>query len=105
MVRMSASSPSDLAVAFRSLPRRLTEAKAAAPSAVTGQFERDLQHSLVRGGELMHTPAGPLLIAEAIDRRRPEEWSDTDLETLRDLAVDIGRTLRALTDAVEALDD
>ena len=102
MGRMSASSPSDLAVAFRSVPRRLAEATSSVSAAITNPYELELRRELARSAELLRTSPDASSIADAIDAIPADEWDESLLDELRGLAVDIGRTLRTLTAAAEA---
>lgn len=89
---MSTTSPSDLAVTFRSVARRLEEAfgddAPAAGSAMDGQLRR--------AGELLGTPGDASAIADAIGRTPADEWDPAVLDGLRAVALDVGRELRRI---------
>jgi len=101
---MSSSSPSDLAVTFRSIPRRLGEAHGDAPAAVTARADAELGALITTAGQLMSTSADPLAIATAIDAVHPEQWDEATLDSLRTVALDIGRLLRHIAALTEGSD-
>jgi len=98
---MSSSSPNDLAVTFRSIPRRLREARGDAPEHVTGGISAELDEQMAIAAGLMHTRAEPMAIAEAIEAVPADAWEDGRLSSLRTAALDIGRLLRAIAAAAE----
>lgn len=98
---MSTSSPSDLAVTFRSVPRRLREAIGDAPRDATSGITAELNEQLGNAARLMHSAAEPDAIADAIDAVPADEWDDTILTSLRGTALDIGRLLRAIAAVAE----
>jgi hypothetical protein len=109
---MVGSSPTDLAVAFRSFPRRLREALALAEGDATrtsaAEAEAAALTSLVRDAAgLLGAPtagemeASALAVAERIDSIEPDEWDATRLERLRSLALDGGRILRQVESAAQ----
>jgi hypothetical protein len=92
MVPMSSTSPADLAVTFRSVPRRLREALGDdQPPAGS-----ELREQLRRAGQLLGASQEPAAIADAIDRTKPDEWDQGTLDGLRAVALDVGRELRRL---------
>jgi hypothetical protein len=106
---MPESSPTDLAVAFRSFRRRLDEAlagadddpeRAEAASALVPRLEQVVSEAArvtgVSGQDLGGTAAA---VAAHIERVAPDEWDDATLDSLRDLAVRAGVALRAIEDA------
>ncbi len=93
---MSSSSPSDLAVTFRSVPRRLREAVGDAPAQVTASATAELNEQISASAALLHTRAEPDAIAEAIEAIPADEWNEGTLGALRTRALDIGRLLRAI---------
>jgi hypothetical protein len=96
---MSESSPADLAVSFRSLPRRLREAQGDTPADVTAADQRALHATLSLAAAVMHTPIEPLAIADAVDARPADSWTESELRILREAALDAGRHLRAIAAA------
>ena len=89
---MSPSSPADLAVTFRSIPRRLREAYGDEQPAAGS----DLATQLEAAGRLLDSPPDPGLIASAIDARKPDDWDAATLHELRALALDVGSELRRI---------
>ena len=102
---MSSTSPSDLAITFRSIPRRLREAQADTPAAATQPHTSAIENHLAAAGALMRTTADPVVIADAIDAVAADDWSDDTLNSLRSIALDLGRALRAVADANPKRDD
>jgi hypothetical protein len=94
---MSSSSPTDLAITFRSIPRRLREAYGDDEPAGGS----DLAAQLAAAGRLLGTPPDPSTIATAIESRKPEEWDSATLDELRRVALDVGAELRAIAAAHE----
>ena len=99
---MSKSTPSDLAVAFRSLPRRLSQARnddtpAAAVAAATSAVEG----ALAEAAGVVGSAAEAAAIAAAIDARDIRDWTDSDLGALQ-AAADRGATaVRTLANLAE----
>ena len=93
---MSSSSPSDLAVTFRSIPRRLREARGDAPLQVTAAVTAELDQQIGIAARLMHASADAGSIADAIEAVPADAWDETTLTSLRGTALDIGRLLRAV---------
>ena len=94
---MSRSSPADLAITFRTVPRRLREAYGDDQPA-SGS---DLASQLGTAAQLLGTRADAEAIAAAIESRKPDEWDSTTLEQLRSVALDVGAALRAIAAAHE----
>jgi hypothetical protein len=98
---VSGSSPQDLAVAFRSLGRRLREAQEAADedtSAPAGRLREIVQSA---GREVGVATAGDVgsvsgAVADAITAVPPDKWDAATLDRLRSLALDAGRVLRSI---------
>jgi hypothetical protein len=104
---VSESSPADLAVAFRSFPRRLSEALGSlAPDvrARAASHTDAVAHELSAAATALGVPApgDPSAIAGAladkIDAVRPDGWDDATLAALRRHALAIGASLRSITD-------
>jgi hypothetical protein len=90
---MSSSSPTDLAVTFRSIPRRLREAYGNDQPAP----DSDLAAQLSAAARLLGSTAAPGAIAAAIDARKPDEWTGSTLDELRQVALEVGAELRRIT--------
>ncbi|MEO5724818.1 MAG: hypothetical protein ABIQ39_05845 [Ilumatobacteraceae bacterium] len=90
---MSTTSPSDLAVLFRSLTRRVQEAFGdAAPKG------SELDAQLTKAAQLMHTTTDPTAIAVAIDRIAADDWDDATLDSMRAVALEIGHRIREISE-------
>jgi hypothetical protein len=94
---MAKTSPRDLAVAFRSFPRRLHEAldegdegaQSTALAGVIGEAARLV--GAPTGADLATTASA---VADRIEARPADEWDMPTLDRLRELALEAGRTLR-----------
>ena len=91
---MSSASPADLAITFRSVPRRLREAQGDAPHEVTAAPSSELRGLLDEAARLMSSSAEPDSIADAITNAHADDWDDAELARLREIALDLGRLLR-----------
>jgi hypothetical protein len=100
---MTASAPGDLAVAFRSLARRLKEAldPVNGDTSVAAPMLEELQTVVARAAAVVHSDASAGAVADAIEQRPADSWIDTELEALRREALDAGRLLRAIQTAAE----
>jgi hypothetical protein len=99
MKTMSDSSPADLAIAFRSLPRRLREARGEVPDEMIGDHLGRIDQHVARAATLVRAHAAdPDAIAAAIEAVPADGWGG-ELDELRTLALTIGRELRAVADA------
>jgi hypothetical protein len=98
---MSAASPDDLAIAFRSVSRRLKEAQADTPAETTAGPTAELRGLLEEAGRLMGTTADPATVAEAISSLPADQWDGATLDRLRAIALDIGRLLRHIAALAE----
>lgn len=96
---MSESSPTDLVVSFRSLPRRLREAQADTPPEFTAAEHRSLQSTLAAAADVLRCAAEPLAIADAIEARPADSWTEADLDSVREAALAAGRHLRSIAAA------
>jgi hypothetical protein len=101
---MSATSPSDLVVTFRSIPRRLDEARGEAGDHVA-DLVGEIDGQLRSAAALLHTSADTDAIADAIAARPAEQWDEAELAQLRTIALDVGRLLRAVAARTEPQDD
>ena len=102
---MSSSSPSDLAVTFRSIPRRLREAVGDAPAATTAPVAAELDEQINVAARLLRSAPEPGAIADAIEAIPADEWENDALNALRGTALDIGRLLRAIAAVADGLDE
>jgi hypothetical protein len=93
---MSDTSPSDLAVTFRSVARRLTEAQGdASDESVRGLVEQ-IDRQVATAASALGTSSDSSAVASAIEARHADEWETGTLTTLRAAALEIGRLLRAV---------
>ena len=99
---MCSASPDDLAVTFRSIPRRLREAHGPTPPETTASATAELNGLLHEAARLMGTAADPAAIADAVADRNADEWDDAALGRLREIALDLGRLLRHIAALAEA---
>jgi post-segregation antitoxin (ccd killing protein) len=102
---MSSTSPRDLAVTLRSVPRRLHEAVGDVPTGATTGVTAELDEQIRMAAGLMHSAANPAAIADAIDAVPADAWDETTLSKLRSIALDIGRLLRAAAAVAERSED
>jgi hypothetical protein len=100
-VGMSSTSPRDLAVTLRSVPRRLHEAVGDVSTDATSGVTAELNEQIAIAAGLMHSPADPAAIADAIEAVPADAWDEATLSKLRTTALDIGRLLRAAAAAAE----
>lgn len=98
---MSSSSPSDLAVTFRSIPRRLREARGDAPQHVTASITAELDEQIAIAARLVRSDTDAAAIADAIEAVPADAWNESTLASLRSAALDIGRLLRAIAAVAE----
>ena len=98
---MSSSSPTDLAVTFRSIPRRLREAYGDDQPAAGS----DLAIQLGAAGRLLGTSPDPSAIAGAIESVRPDEWDPSTLDGLRQIGLEVGAELRRIAAEHDQDDD
>ncbi len=96
---MTTSSPADLAVAFRSLPRRLKEAAAddAPPEAVSVAASA-VSSAVGRAAGVLGTADTADAVATELGNRKPEDWTDGDLEAVQRAADEAARAIRELAD-------
>jgi hypothetical protein len=91
---MSGSSPDDLAIAFRSLSRRLKEAQGDAAPEVTASAHAEVRSLLDEAGRLLGAAADPAAVADAIAATKADQWDAALLDRLRAIAIDLGRLVR-----------
>jgi hypothetical protein len=104
MVTMSDSSPADLAIAFRSLARRLREAQGDLSSTVVGSQLSTIDQHVARAAALVRASADPGQIADAIEGIPADSWGD-ELDELRTIALELGTQIRAVAAANPDLRD
>ena len=102
---MSKSTPADLAVAFRSLERRRREAIDAADGAPIAGPLADLDRDIAAAATLLGVTPSAGAVASAIDSKPGDEWDQSVLDQLRQLATDAGTSLRRVIDAAPPSDD
>jgi hypothetical protein len=104
---MSGSTPDDLAVAFRSFPRRLREAleesrddpgKQAAAQPLVRRLEEVVDGAAARLGVAgADLNARCQALAERIEAVPADKWDDADLDALREAASEGGKYLRQIS--------
>jgi hypothetical protein len=100
---MSASTPADLAVTFRSLARRQQEAIGDADPAALRGLVAELDGHVAAAGAALGVGGDAAAIASAIESRPADGWDEATLEALRTEALAAGGALRRLADAAEDL--
>ena len=99
---MSKSTPSDLAVAFRSLPRRLSQApNDDTPAAAIAAAASAVDSALVEAAAVVGSTADAAAIAAAIDARDLRDWTDSDLTALQTAADRGAAAVRTLANLAE----
>jgi len=104
---MSETAPGDLAVAFRSIDRRLREAL----EPVDGDRSKvapmgdELDQVVQQAASVVGSAPTGEAVAAAIDARSADSWKESELQALRQHALDVGRLLRAIATAAEAAAD
>jgi hypothetical protein len=101
---MSDSSPDDLAITFRSLTRRLREARGDVSHGVVAPQVAAIDRHLARAAHLVRSTTDPASIADAILAMPADGWGE-ELAELRTLALELGRELRAVAAANPDLAD
>ena len=94
---MSASAPSDLAVAFRSLARRLREASSddTSPAAIAAA-ESAVNAAIASAASVLHSSPSADAVASAIQARKAREWNDADLTAIQGHANAAAAAIRGL---------
>lgn len=92
---MSSSSPADLVVTFRSIPRRLRESQGTESPSPTTSTGRQIQSKLDEAARLLSAAPTAGAIADAIAAVQNREWDGATLDSLREIALDVGGLLRA----------
>ena len=99
---MSASTPADLAVTFRSLARRQREAIGDADPGAVADLVAELQGHVAAAAAVMHTSPEGDAVARAIEDRPADEWDEAELDALRAEGLAAGAVLRRIQSAAEA---
>ncbi len=102
---MSASTPADLAVTFRSLARRQREAIGDADPGVVSGLLAKLQGHVAAAATALHTAPDAEAVAQAIEAVPADEWDEATLDTLRAEGLAAGAVLRSIQAATEEDDD
>ena len=101
---MSDSSPADLAISFRSLPRRLREARGHLAADEINEQLVAIDRHLARATSLMRIsvdpvdPVDPNDVADAIEDTPADSWGN-ELDELRSIALSLGTLIRAVAAA------
>jgi hypothetical protein len=98
---VSGSSPADLAVAFRSLSRRLREAIGDGSESTVVGLASELRDHIDAAARVLGTSADADAVADAILVRRPDDWDQPTLDELRRHALEAGAVLRRIAAATE----
>lgn len=94
---MITSSPADLAVAFRSLERRLhTAAEEDAPPQAVSVATSAVSAAVGRAAGVLGTSPNADDVAAALTARKPEDWTDADLASIQAAADEAARAIREL---------
>jgi hypothetical protein len=99
---VSSSTPADLAVAFRSLGRRLREAIGDGSESQVVGLMSDLRRHVETAAGLLGTSADADAVADAILARRADDWDEQTLDQLRQHALGAGDVLRRIAAATDA---
>lgn len=94
---MAKTTPSDLAVAFRSLDRRLQEALDAGETPAGAQVA-ELREIVERAAVLMGSAPDAAAVADAISARPSGEWDPATLDALRGLGIEAGAVIRRIAE-------
>ena len=107
---MPGSAPQDLAVAFRSFPRRLSDALASAEDDAhrtsAGPLVAQLEQLVRDTASALGVPSGgaaadvATTVAGVIENRPADDWTSDDLDTVRTAALEGGRLLRQIEGTV-----
>jgi hypothetical protein len=102
---MSASTPADLAVTFRSLARRQREAIGDADPGAFAGLVAELQGHVATAAAAMHTAPDADAVARAIEAVPADEWDEATLDVLRAEGLAAGAVLRQLAAAADEDED
>lgn len=94
------SSPADLAVAFRSLDRRLANASnEEVPLELIASARSSVDGAIAAAAALLGVRPEARSVAEAIEAMPAKDWTDVTLGALQARADDAGRAIRAVENA------
>lgn len=94
---MSTSTPADLAVAFRSLHRRLDQAPTDdTPPDAVDRARSAVQTAITNAASQLGAAATAEGVAAAIDHRHLSDWGDADLQALQKEALAAAKAIRDL---------
>jgi hypothetical protein len=98
---MTGSTPDDLAIAFRSLARRVKEALAPVDgdTRVAAEQLKQLERVVASAAAQVRSGTSATEVADAIAGRRGDSWTDDELDALRKLALEAGKILRLIETA------
>jgi CheY-specific phosphatase CheX len=102
---VSGSTPADLAVAFRSYGRRLREAIGDAPESSVIGLVGELRGHVEAAAAMLGASPEAGAVADAIMARRPDDWDDASLSTLREHAAAAAAILRRIAAATGSDED
>ncbi len=100
---MSGSSPSDLAVAFRSIERRVGDALdpvAGDRSGVTAELG-SVDRLVARAAGVLGTASTPAAVASELENRPADVWTQAELDEIREIGLDLGKAVRNVEQAAE----
>jgi hypothetical protein len=96
---MSKSTPRDLAVAFRSMSRRLRDAQDDdTPPVAVASAENEIQKAITSASAVLGSAATAEAVASAIEARRVSDWSDDELAAIQVFADNAARAIRGVED-------
>ncbi|MCU1393724.1 MAG: hypothetical protein JWM34_2152 [Ilumatobacteraceae bacterium] len=98
---MKTSPPADLAVAFRSLQRRLDDVSADAPAADVSRAQEAIDHAIASAAGRLGSAKTAGDVAAAISARPADQWTDADLAAIQRDADGAARAIRTIADLVD----
>lgn len=101
------SSPRDLAVLFRSLPRRRREALSGVDPdhPDLGDLLPEIETHVAATASLVGSGRTVDEVAEVLSARPAASWSDHELQHLREIGLHLGRLLRTLEERAQEIAD
>jgi hypothetical protein len=99
---MTTSSPADLAIAFRTLPRRIEQAtNDKTPPGAVATADHDVHAAITAAATQLGAAATAEGVGAAIDHRQLSDWTDPELVELQGYANDAARAIRTLENLSE----